>query len=119
MKHSHTLTVAILSLVVGTVTFAADHSLSGQYQIGGKTLIDPSDTEAKDTHFHVFLTDSAAQDLYQAMKIRPVKDECLRDGSVTKFLGGTACTRHAKSGAYECSLAINIKTQRVESAYTC
>ena len=119
MNHSRALVVAVLALAVGGVAFASDHSLSGEYQIGGKTLIDPPATEAKDTHFRVFLTGPAAQDLYQAMKVRAVEDECLRDGSVTKFLGGTACTKLAKGGAYECSLSINVKAQRVESAYAC
>ncbi len=118
MKHFRIFTTAVLASGLAAVAFAATHTLSGEYYIGGKTMVDPSENEKKDTHFRIFLNGASARDLYLAMKVRPVKDECLLDGSTTKFIGGTACTKHV-NGKFECSFSVNIKAQRVESAYAC
>lgn len=118
MKHSRIVTIAVLASGLTAVAFAATHSLSGSYYIGGKTMVDPPENEKDDTHLRIFLNGASARDLYLAMKVRPINDECLLDGSITKFIGGTACIKHV-NGKFECSLSINIKSQRVDSAYAC
>ena len=118
MKQFFILALAVLVCALANAAPATTHSLSGSYEIGGKTLIDPPENEAQDTHFRVYLTGKPAKDLYLAMHVRPVKDECLMDGSITKAIGGTACTK-LSNGAFECSFSVNIKSQRVESASVC
>ena len=109
----------LFAIVVGVAFAGPSKSLTGSYIIGGKTLVDPPANEPKDTHLQIFLTGDSAKDLYQSMRVKPVADQCLLDGSVTKFLGGTACTMHVGGKAYECSFSVNIRSQRIESAYVC
>ena len=94
-------------------------ALSGTYAVSGKTAIDPPPDEPKDTHLQVFLTGSAARDLYQALKVRPVPDECVGHNARSKFSGGIACTMQEGGKDYECSFAIDLKAQKLEAIYAC
>jgi hypothetical protein len=116
--------LCVIALIASTFAFAtlalaAGGSLNGSYELGGKTLIDPPDGEPQDTHLRLFLEGGAARDLYAALKVQEVEDECLADGSMTKSQGGIACTRHADGHTFECSFAVNLKSRAVEGASAC
>jgi len=93
--------------------------LSGTYEIGGKEAIDPPPDQAKDTHLRLYLSGSAAKDLYNALKVKATADECIGPGASSKFQGGIACTKLDGGKEYECSLAIDIKNQKLDAIYAC
>jgi len=97
----------------------APKKLSGTYAIAGKEAVDPPPGQANDTHLQLFLTGTAARDLYKALKVKAVADECLGDGALSKLQGAIACTMHAGGKEYECSLAIDLKNQKLDSVYAC
>ncbi|MGZ0018272.1 hypothetical protein [Nitrosomonas sp. wSCUT-2] len=94
-------------------------SLSGQYRIAGKTVIDPPPSEAKDTHLHLTLSGAAARDLYNAMKVAPKPDECAGNGATIKTVGAMQCLRSEDGKEYECSFAIDIANQTIMGASVC
>ena len=82
-------------------------ALTGTYAIAGKEAIDPPPGQPTDTHLQLFLTGDSARDLYRAMKVKEVPDECIGHEARSKFQGGIACTKHAGGKEYECSLALD------------
>ena len=90
--------------------------ISGTYALGGATLIDPPANEAKNTHLRLYLTGNAARELYAALPTPAVHDECLDDGSMTKAVGGTSCTRMEDADVYECSHRYQATAHRAASA---
>jgi len=106
-----TVSSAIMATTEGT--------LAGHYALAGATAIDPPPNEPRDTHLQLFITGGAARELYRVMPGTATPDECLGNGSMTKFHGGTACTMHQGGREYECALGIDIKEQRVVQAYAC
>lgn len=97
----------------------ATKKLTGSYAIAGKEAVDPPPGQAKDTHLQLFLSGSAARDLYNALKVKATPDECTGPDARSKFQGGIACTMQAGGKEYECSLAIDLKKQTLESIYSC
>jgi hypothetical protein len=97
----------------------APKALTGTYAIAGKEAIDPPPDQANDTHLQLFLSGNAARDLYKAMKVKAVPDECIGHNAHSKFQGGIACTQHEGGKEYECSLAIDIKNQKLDPVYAC
>jgi hypothetical protein len=93
--------------------------IEGEYKIAGRSILDPPENEPQNTHFKMYLRGTAARDLYRAMQVKPIRDQCLDDGSMTKIIGGTQCTYRMYSKSHECSLAIDIKRQRIENAIVC
>jgi hypothetical protein len=97
----------------------APKALTGTYAIAGKEAVDPPPDQANDTHLQLFLSGNAARDLYQAMKVMEVPDECIGHNAHSKFQGGIACTKHEGGKEYECSLSIDIKGQKLDPIYDC
>ena len=97
----------------------APKALTGTYAIAGKEAVDPPPDQANDTHLQLFLSGNAARDLYQAMKVKEVPDECIGHNAHSKFQGGIACTMLDGGKEYECSLAIDIKNQKLDAIYAC
>ena len=111
-------------LLLATVAIPAasqddTRKLTGSYAIAGKVAVDPPPGQPKDSHLQLFLSGSAARDLYNALKVKAVADECLGDGARSKFQGAIACTMQAGGKDYECSLAIDLQQQKLESVYAC
>ena len=97
----------------------APKKLTGTYAIAGKEAIDPPPDQPKDTHLQLFLSGSAAKDLYNALKVKATVDECTGPNARSKFQGGIACTMLDGGKEYECSLAIDIKNQKLDAIYAC
>ena len=98
---------------------AEEKTLSGTYQLGGKTLVDPPADEPPDTHFRMTLTGAAAQDLYRSMKVRAKSNACGDAGSLLKTIGQMQCERSADGKRYQCSFAIDIAGQRITGGTVC
>lgn len=114
--------IAILAALLVIATGAAhadERPLTGSYELGGATLVDPPPGEDPRSRFRVFLTGAAAKDLYDALKAQAEDDECLGDGSKSKRSGGIVCTKLAEGGGYECAFAVGVDGQSVESATSC
>ncbi len=112
--------ITILLLLAALPVAALQYkSLSGQYCIAGKTVIDPPPSEAKDTHLHLALSGAAARDLYNAMKVTPEPDECVGNGAMIKTVGEMRCLRSEDGKEFQCSFAIDIANQKITRASVC
>ena len=117
VQFSFVLGVALT--VSSAIMAASEGTLTGNFALAGATAIDPPEGEPQNTHLQLFITGDAARELYWAMPGEATPDECLGDGSMTKFHGGTACTMHHRGKDFECALGIDIREQRVVQAYAC
>ena len=97
----------------------AEKTLSGTYEFAGKEAIDPPPDQPRDTHLQLFLAGNAAKDLYDALKVKAVPDECIGGDAKSKFQGAIACTMHAGGKEYECSFAVDLNNQKLDSVYAC
>ena len=93
--------------------------LQGQYAVAGKTLIDPPDAEAKDTHAYFELDGSAARDLWRALKVKAQADACGDPGDRVKRSGGLQCSESAGAKDYHCRFGIELGTARVVDGGAC
>jgi hypothetical protein len=111
---------AVVAIVLCASAFAADYQpLQGTYKVGGKTLYDPPESEAQDTHFYVDLEGNAARDLYKAMKAKAQDGVCGELGDLTKRSGGVQCTMVKGGKEYHCAFGVELQTQRVVSGVVC
>lgn len=113
-------------LVIVALTFAAPSAsaadyqpLKGSYKVGGKTLIDPPESEAQDTHFYLDLEGNAARDLYKALKAKAEAGVCGEPGDLTKRSGGVQCTMVKGGKEYHCAFGVELKTQGIVSGVVC
>ena len=113
------LTALMLLCFNVNAEYSGMSTLTGQYDITGKTSIDPPGSEPRDTHFRVYITGEAAKDLYNNMKAKPIEDLCLDDGSISKFSGHMQCTKIKNKGNYECRFAIDIQNQKIDYGWAC
>jgi len=81
-------------------------------------LTDPAPEDKKDALLRLYLTGKAARDLFAALKVKPVKDQCFDDGTMTKTLGELVCAKHPK-GSHECWIGIDLKSQKLAPAFVC
>ena len=93
--------------------------LAGSYLVGGEPSVDPAPGVAADTHLQVFLTGAAARDLYRALKVPAVPDECVGPDARSKFDRGIACTMQADGREFECSFAVDLRTQKLQANHAC
>ncbi len=123
MSHKYIQSLTVLGLFLFCCVAYAEYQsmskLTGQYDITGKTTLDPPDSESRDTHFRIYLTGEAAQDLYHSMKVAPVEDMCLDDGSLSKLIGNMQCTKLSKEVGYECRFSIDISKQVIDHGWVC
>jgi hypothetical protein len=129
MKPSPTATLAWISaigalvcgLLLVTPASAAGSAgaLQGEYQLHGKTRVDPPPGEPQDTHLGMVLEGTAARDLYRRLKGRSVRDLCLDDGSRSKTQGPVRCTELANRQGWRCEFAIQIDTLTIVADGAC
>ena len=114
------IALAIAALLFATPAPAADYKpLQGTYMVGGATLIDPPESEPRDTHFYVDLEGYAARDLYKALKAKPEAGICGEPGDLTKRSGGVQCTMVKGGKEYHCAFGVELRTQHVVSGVVC
>ena len=93
--------------------------LEGKYYIGGKTAYDAPANEPKSTHMYIHLTGMAAEEMYHLIKSLPKYDECLDDGSQTKFSGDIQCTVSKDISSYSCYFSLNSNNQEIGPGIVC
>lgn len=116
------ISVVLVFIVVAVGAFAASfwpNPLHGDYHLGGKTLTDPPQDEPQDTHFYLHLEGAAAKTLWEAMRTKPVYDECQDDGSTTKMIGNMQCTESKDKTEYDCYFGIDVQNQKIVAGVTC
>lgn len=110
--------IIFLSVVVSPIVFAADwNSLNGIYAVTSLGYLDPSDNEQKDSHYRFQLTGKSAKDLYMAMKVKPITDDCT--GGMAKNIGDMQCLYFKDGPKYDCHFSINIAKQQIEYGVAC
>jgi hypothetical protein len=115
------LLVSLVAAALPLAAIAAEQPkpLSGSFYFRGKTPVDPPPSEARDTHMLINLEGMAARELYDKMKVRAIRDQCLDDGSLTKAVGDMQCTKLAGNKGYSCHFSINVPEQRIEVGLAC
>lgn len=91
--------------------------IQGTVAITPATLVDPADSERKDSHIRFQLTGRSARDLFVAMKVAPVRDDCT--GGMAKRIGEMQCVQFTARGRYECSFSVDIMAQKIEYGVAC
>ncbi len=91
--------------------------LQGTFAVTAENYLDPGETERKDSHIRFQLSGRAAQDLFAAMKVAPVKDECT--GGMAKRVGQMKCLHLAAKGRYECAFSIDVMQQKIDYGIAC
>jgi len=112
-------TIVGISSTIVDAEEANENLLKGTFTVRGETIIDPPKNEPKDTHMAFFLEGQAAQKLYDMMKVTPVRDECIDDGSITKSLGEMRCTKFTSGRSYECAFALDVANQKIVLGIVC
>ena len=101
----------LISLIFSQAALSADwEKIEGIYAITPESYIDPSENEKKDSHYRIQLKGQSAQDLYLAMKAKPVIDECT--GGMAKNVSDMQCLYYKATNSYECHFSINISKQK-------
>ncbi len=91
-----------------------------EWFITGLEQLDPPPGQPNDTHFRVELKGTAAEALWNAMKVPAKLDECL--GVESKWIGDMHCYEQEEEpyeGKYRCEFGVNIKEGRVEGVTPC
>lgn len=110
----------IIFLMLHLVTGAREYQpLAGSYSIGGKTFYDSPDNEPNDTHIYFEVSGSAAKDLFESMKVHPIRGVCADDGSFTKRIKEMQCTQSADRQEHRCWFGIDLKKQRIKNGVVC
>lgn len=110
--------LAILLALLPTSSFAADWKpVSGMYAVTAQNYLDPSADESRNSHFRLQLIGESARDLYEAIPVSPVFDECT--GGQSKASGEIRCTHFKESGEYECAFSINLLENKIEYGVAC
>ena len=107
-----------LLLASSTLSYAEDwKDVTGIYAITAEDYLDPPPEQKENTHFRLQLTGDSAKDLYNAMSVEPIEDECT--GGMAKSIQQMKCLYFASDNTYECHFSINIAEQKIEYGIAC
>jgi len=71
------------------------------------------------TQFHFNLTGQSAEHMYHLIKSKAKYDECLDDGSMSKFSGDMQCTVSNGVASYTCDFTMNPNTLKIDNDTRC
>lgn len=113
---------ALLVTLASTISTNAQYPgmlpLTGQFDVTGRTAVDPPPSEPRDTHFRVYLTGEAARTLFNNMKVESLPQLCGGDPErIEKRVDDMLCSTDYQ--IYECFFAIHIKEQTIEGGWAC
>lgn len=91
--------------------------IEGSYVLTGSELIDPDPSKTQNTHLRFSLTGQVARDLYQAMDIDVVIDECT--GLPSKSVKDMRCYFEKSDNSYMCDFSIDIAKQEIGYGLSC
>lgn len=105
-------------LLFTSTVFSTDwKNIEGIYTVTPEGYLDPSEGEARDTHYRIQLKGQSAMDLYTAMKVDPVEDECT--GGRAKNIEEMQCLFFKEENTYECHFSIDIANQEIGYGVAC
>ncbi len=103
---------------VAPVGLAADWKpIQGTYAVTAQSVVDPGESEPKDSHIRFQLTGRAARDLFAAMKAAPKTDECT--GALMKQVGEMKCWQLKAPTRHECAFSIDVMKQQIDYGVAC
>ncbi|MFC1747795.1 hypothetical protein ACFL2V_03225 [Pseudomonadota bacterium] len=112
------LFATLFMVLLSSSALSADwKKLDGIYAVTSEGYLDPTENEQKYSHYRFQLKGKSAEDLYLAMKSKPIVDECT--GGLAKNIGDMQCLFYKSSGSYECHFSINIAKQEIEYGVVC
>lgn len=110
--------LTLIIIIISPSAFSTDwKDIKGIYAVTSKGYLDPAEDEAKDSHYRIQLQGESAKDLYLAMKVKPVKDECT--GAEAKNIDEMQCLYFKRDSMYECHFSINVENQKIEYGVAC
>ena len=112
-------TVLALSAAFAYEQYPGMRELTGQYDITGKTAVDPKPTEPRNTHLRIFLVGSAAKTLYENMDVEPKTHLCGATDGPVKIIDSMMCESSADDDGYKCWFAIDIANQKIDGGWAC
>lgn len=97
---------------------AADwKEIEGIYAVTAEGYLDPASDEQKDSHYRFQLRGNSAKDMYAAMKVVPVRDECT--GALAKNIKEMKCLFYESTPTYECHFSIVLQSQEITYGVAC
>ncbi len=110
--------IIFLSILLTQTAWSADwKKIEGIYAVTPKGYLDPAENEQKDSHYRIQLKGLSARDLYTAMKVKPILDDCT--GGMAKNINEMQCLFYKDTVTYECHFSINISKQKIEYGVAC
>lgn len=110
--------VIFIVMAISSTAFSANwNNIDGIYSVTSDNYMDPSENEPKNTHYRIQLKGKSAKDLYTAISVKPVRDECT--GAQSKNIGEMQCLFFKESATHECHFSINIPKQKIEYGVAC
>lgn len=91
--------------------------IEGSYALTGSELIDPNPSAPQNTHLRFSLKGKTAQDLYQAMDVDTVIDEC--SGLPSRSVKDMRCYFEKSDNSYLCDFSIDIAKQEIGYGLSC
>jgi len=91
----------------------------GQYDIGGKTILDASEGEPRNTHIYFRIMGDAAKEMYSIIESEAVYDICIDDGTMTKSAGNIKCDFTPKENSYICYFGVGINENSIDLGAVC
>jgi hypothetical protein len=114
-----TILFVLLACSLVAVLAAERRALTGTYRIGGATFYDPPSDEPQNTHLYIELTGAAAQDLYEAISVKPRTDECTGPNTLIKTAGQIQCNRYEGGKRYRCWFGIDTRSEKITRGVVC
>ncbi len=118
MKTRAITTLFIVTCVTTLPVQAADwQDIEGIYSVTTGHYQRDESGAVELTHYRLQLKGQSARDLYQAMAVEAVQDECT--GGMAKNLQDMQCIHYLQGDTYECHFSINLTTVEIEFGVSC
>jgi hypothetical protein len=112
------IAVGVLCGVCALAQYPGMRALTGEFDVTGRTPVDPPPSERRDTHFRVHLTGEAAKVLFEQMEVDAGPLKCdARPGHREKRIGSMLCSTDGEN--YECFFAIDVEKQLIDGGWAC
>ena len=118
MKYLFACLLCILSTSTALAGAGTYKDFTGSYLFANDSFHERGEGP-QDTHVYFSFEGEFARDLYNAMKVKPVSDNCDVKGSKTKEINQMQCNLDPDGKSYRCWFGIDIKKQKIVNAVSC
>ncbi len=107
-----------LLLMLGTAAAQPQQPqrMTGEFFLGGTTLVDPPENEPRDSHAYLTVSGAAARRIFDAMRVREVADAC-QPGRRLRRVGQLQCS--VGRAEAECRFAIDLRSGALAAGGPC